>query len=78
MDLGNLVNPAFHQQCQTFPAGQPLMTTQVATTPFLQNFIGVGQQPNGLFEIPILFGNQQAQAQPIYPSIQQLVQFVIP
>lgn len=61
MDLGNLVNPTFHPQCQSFPAGG-VLASQVATTPFLQNFISVGQQPSGLFEIPILFGNQQAQA----------------
>ena len=72
MDLGNLVNPAFHPQCQTFPTGQQLMVGQVQN-PFLQNFINIGQQPNGIYDIPIIFGGQQAQAQAIYPSIQQLV-----
>jgi len=35
------------------------------------------QQPNGLFDIPMIFG-QQATQQQIYPSMQQLMQLIIP
>lgn len=77
MYIGNLVNPAFQPQCQTYPAGQPLMVGQVPN-PFLQNFMNVSQQPNGMYDIPIIFGGQQAQAQAMYPSIQQLMKLVIP